>query len=51
MFAFAKWRRIWHRKAPGGLTAIELVALANRLESTDFPPGKVQLPAVAQPQP
>jgi hypothetical protein len=33
------------RKAPGGLTAIELVALANWLESANFPFGKVELPA------
>jgi len=33
------------RKAPGGLTAVEFVALANWLEATDFPLGKFQLPA------
>jgi hypothetical protein len=33
------------RIAPGGLTAIELVALANWLESTNFPFGKFQMPA------
>ncbi len=34
------------RRAPGGLTAIELVALANWLESTNFPLNGFQLPAL-----
>jgi hypothetical protein len=32
------------RQAPGGLTAIELVALANWLEATNFPVGDLRLP-------
>jgi hypothetical protein len=32
------------RKAPGGLTAIELTALANWLEATNFPGGDLRLP-------
>jgi len=34
------------RKAPGGLIAIEFVALANWLEATNFPLGRFQLPAL-----
>jgi hypothetical protein len=34
------------RKASGGLTAVEFVALANWLEATNFPLGKFQLPAL-----
>ncbi len=32
------------RKAPGGLTAVELTALANWLEATNFPGGDLRLP-------
>jgi hypothetical protein len=34
------------RKAPGGLVAIEFLALANWLESTNFPLDGFQLPAL-----
>jgi hypothetical protein len=36
------------RKAPGGLTAIEFVALANWLESTNFPLEGFQLPPLSK---
>jgi hypothetical protein len=36
------------RKAPAGLTAIELIAFANWLETTNFPGGNLRLPPLPQ---